>query len=233
MSTPAPLIRILITGFRPIVLYGLEMLVQSNKTNMEIVSIKTSPEEAIADFKVTLPDIVLIEMVLMSQSAVVMLMQQFKALMPNIRILVLCDSLEKTIHENLVEAGAHGVIDKLSSIDIILKAIEKVVLGQLWLDRDSLGRIIQKQKFSESLPAISLEKLRFDSLTPREKEIIMELSRYSELKVKAIAEKMRINEQTLRNHLTSIYDKLDVTNRLELYVYVQKLGLEKNSLDLV
>jgi DNA-binding CsgD family transcriptional regulator len=69
--------------------------------------------------------------------------------------------------------------------------------------------------------------VKISSLTEREREIVAVAATHAGANAKAIAEMLFISEHTLRNHLTSIYDKLQVANRLELFAYAHKHGLAK------
>jgi DNA-binding CsgD family transcriptional regulator len=82
---------------------------------------------------------------------------------------------------------------------------EDVVTHWLWTQRD-----------------ISDHKASLDLLTDKEYKVVMAVSRNSETTLRDIADSMHISEHTLRNHLASIYDKLGLKNRLELYVFCSK-----------
>ncbi len=69
---------------------------------------------------------------------------------------------------------------------------------------------------------ISEQKSTLDALTEKEYKVVAAVARNSELPLKGIADQLYISEHTLRNHLASIYEKLGVKNRLELYVFCSK-----------
>ena len=73
------------------------------------------------------------------------------------------------------------------------------------------------------------ERVKISSLTDREREIVAIAATHAGANAKAIAEMLFISEHTLRNHLTSIYDKLQVVSRLELFAYAHKHGLTKRT----
>jgi DNA-binding NarL/FixJ family response regulator len=116
---------------------------------------------------------------------------------------------------------------KEASAETILTAIEKVYEGQLWLDRIATGRIFFEFSRENAAQANDPERAKIASLTEREREIVAVASNHAGANAKAIADLLNISEHTLRNHLTSIYDKLDVANRLELFAYAHKHGLTK------
>ena len=75
---------------------------------------------------------------------------------------------------------------------------------------------------------ISNQRVTFDALTEKEYGVVKAVARNSDITLKEIADQLHISEHTLRNHLASIYDKLDVKNRLELYVFCSKMMDELN-----
>ena len=106
------------------------------------------------------------------------------------------------------------------------KAIEKVHGGELWLDNDTLVRLLVAAP--AALPAVRRdpEQDKLDSLTARELGVVQALVAGNGASNKAIAERLFISEHTLRNHLVAIYRKLDVNSHLELYVYALRHHLD-------
>ena len=126
--------------------------------------------------------------------------------------------------------AATGVTTGISAADrarTILTAIEKVYEGQLWLDRIATGRIFFEFSRENAAQAADPERAKIASLTEREREIVAVAATHAGANARSIADLLSISEHTLRNHLTSIYDKLDVANRLELFAYAHKHGLTK------
>jgi DNA-binding NarL/FixJ family response regulator len=124
--------------------------------------------------------------------------------------------------DQAVKQGARGILRKDTSAAQVLKAIEKTHEGELWLDRSTLGRV-----FSELREANTANKKTPDadiiaSLTGRERKIINMIVEGQGASNNELAEQLFISPHTLRNHLTSIYSKLHLGNRLELYVYAVK-----------
>jgi DNA-binding NarL/FixJ family response regulator len=143
------------------------------------------------------------------------------------KILVLTGLRDESLHDKAVLAGASGVVEKEAPAETILAAIEKVHEGQLWLDRVATGRIFLEFARENAAQSVDPERVKIASLTDREREIVSIAATHAGFNAKAIAEMLYISEHTLRNHLTSIYDKLQVANRLELFAYVHKHGLTK------
>jgi len=114
-------------------------------------------------------------------------------------------------------------VGKDAPAEQVLKAIEKVHGGELWLDNDTLVRLLVASAPPAPVPPVAVrrdpEQLKQDSLTGRELEVIQALVAGNGAANRAIAARLFISEHTLRNHLVAIYRKLDVKSHLELYVY--------------
>jgi two-component system, NarL family, nitrate/nitrite response regulator NarL len=136
-------------------------------------------------------------------------------------VLILTGVRDAETHERAILAGARGVVQKEESAEMILKAIKKVYQGEIWLDRATTGRVFSKlldQPNNQAAP----EAAKIASLTSREHEIIDVMVSEGHSTNKQIAVHLNMSEHTLRNHLSSIYSKLEVENRLELVMYALK-----------
>jgi DNA-binding NarL/FixJ family response regulator len=117
--------------------------------------------------------------------------------------------------------GARGVVYKEEPTQTILKAIQKVHDGELWLDRKTTGRVfINFLHAGRKAPADSVTE-RIATLTRKERTIINAFANEAGASNKKIARTLGISEQTLRNHLTSIFNKLEITNRFDLFMFAK------------
>lgn len=225
-SNSAPIRVFLIDDHRSI-LWGLERLIESGKPGMEVVGSATNCAEALKLIDETMPDLILLDIDLGGEDGV----REIPKLIARSRakILVLTGLRDESIHDEAVLAGASGVVEKEASAETILTAIEKVHEGQLWLNRIATGRIFVEFSRENAAQAVSPERAKIAALTDREREIVSVAASHAGANAKAIAEMLHISEHTLRNHLTSIYDKLDVANRLELFAYAHKHGLARRA----
>ena len=121
----------------------------------------------------------------------------------------------------LIEHGAAGVVLKNQPLAVLIKAITKVHAGEAWLDRANTARLLTRITRRRREEHSEAEKIA--RLTAREHEIIALVG--EGLKNAVIAERLFISEATVRNHLTSILDKLGVSDRFELAVYAFRQGL--------
>lgn len=111
-----------------------------------------------------------------------------------------------------LQHGALGVVLKNRPADVLLRAIRAVLAGEVWLERSMVTSFFRAEKTESRDPCVVPERL-----TRRESEVVELIS--LGLPNKKIAERLSITENTVRHHLTSIFDKLEVTNRVELMRY--------------
>jgi len=226
MDTKIPVpIRVLIIDDHRSILWGLERLIESGKPAMQVVGTATNCVDALDMIEEAAPDLILLDIGLGKENGV----DEIPKLLAHshAKILVLTGISDESIHDKAVLAGASGVVEKEASAETILAAIQKVHEGQLWLDRVATGRIFLEMSRDNAAQSVDPERVKISSLTEREREIVGIAATHAGANAKAIAEMLFISEHTLRNHLTSIYDKLQVANRLELFAYAHKHGLTK------
>ncbi|WP_375055751.1 LuxR C-terminal-related transcriptional regulator [Zobellella sp. DQSA1] len=136
------------------------------------------------------------------------------------RVLVLTSSQDIDLYDAVVLSGARGVVRKNDPVEVMLKAVGRVSGGEMWVDRVAAGRILTKltSKKTEQNPIM----MKIDQLTRKERRAVAEIGRDASMPIREIAERLYISEHTLRNHLTSIYAKLGLSGRLELFVFANK-----------
>ena len=220
---PSLTIRVMLVDDHRTLLWGLERLIQGQSPKMEVVGTAENCEDARVACSRLRPDVVLLDLDLCGTSSV----EIIQALMANgvSRILILTACREPAELDEAVLRGARGILHKGANADQVLKAIDRVHHGELWLDHERLGRVFGEMMNPRSALATESPLNGVASLTPRERKILATIVEESGAPNKAIAMRLFISEHTLRNHLTSIYQKLGVGNRLELYVYAVRHGL--------
>jgi two-component system nitrate/nitrite response regulator NarL len=176
-------------------------------------------EEAVALVSRERPNVVVVDLDL--QSDTFECIADLVSAAPGSRVIVLSDRARSADHPRLVELGASGLVLRHERPDVLIKAIKKVHAGEIWLDRTStavvLARVIRRRQAEDG------EAAKIATLTRREREVIVLIG--EGLKNNAIAERLFISEATVRNHLTSILDKLGLSDRFELAVYAFRQGL--------
>jgi DNA-binding NarL/FixJ family response regulator len=144
-----------------------------------------------------------------------------------LRVVVLSSSPEVSLLDRMVVAGARGVVRKSDPPTALLKAVEKVNEGELWIDRGAPGRIFVEMARQSAAHANDPERLKIATLTARERQTIAAVAGDAAAPGKVLAGRLCISEHTLRNHLSAIYGKLGLSNRLDLYAYATKHQLHK------
>jgi two-component system, NarL family, nitrate/nitrite response regulator NarL len=213
-------IRVMLIDDHKTMLWGLERLIAGESTRMDMVGTACNCDDALAQVDKLIPDVILLDLDLGGKSSLDVL----PALLANgmSRALVLTGSSDQTMLDLAVRLGARGVMRKDASAELVLKAIKKVHQGELWIDHEMLNRVFTKLMNPIAMRKPDPEAEKKAALTAKEQKIISAIVEGSGALNKTLAKQLFMSEYTLRNHLTSIYQKLNVSNRLELYVYAVK-----------
>lgn len=218
------LIRLLLVDDHQSFLWGLVKLIESDGPGMKVIGTASDMPEALNFVEREQPDIILLDIDLHGINSLDSMSDLLK--ITKAPVLVLTGVRDTETRDRAMLSGARGIVQKEESAEIILKAIKCVYRGEIWLDRASTGRI-----FSQLLNPLngetSPEAANIASLTAREREIIDVIITHGRSTNKEIAGYLNLSEHTLRNHLSSIYGKLEVENRLELAMYALRHGLSK------
>jgi two-component system, NarL family, nitrate/nitrite response regulator NarL len=139
------------------------------------------------------------------------------------RVLALSESGDQELVRQAVRQGAAGVLSKHKPAAMLIKAIACVNAGEAWLDRSTTATLLLELSPKNRPVKKDPEQAKIASLTDREREVIKLVG--EGLKNRQIAGKLFISDVTVHHHLTSIYAKLEVADRLELLIYSYRNGL--------
>lgn len=198
-------------------------MLESAKPPMEVAGTATTVAEALACLETAKPDVVLLDVSRDSEigiEAIPRIMAKSPA-----KILMFAGAREASLREAAVIKGARGFVEKEAAPETILNAIRKVHAGELWLDRASVGNVIVEFARQLANQAANPELSNIAMLTAKERDVIVAAGNHPGKTAREIAGKLHISEHTMRNHLNSIYQKLGVSNRVELYAYAHRQGL--------
>ena len=141
--------------------------------------------------------------------------------------IVLTASDDKNEFVQAMKLGTSGIVLKQTATELLIKSIRKVHAGEIWLDSHTTAAVIRQFVAAEEAPIPQMAPPQRDRerspLSQREREIVALVAQG--FKNKEMAEKMFISEQTVKNHLHNIFDKLGVSDRLELALYAIHKGL--------
>jgi len=212
---PSPVkIRILIVDDQLIVREGLRMLIE-NHPGTKVVAMATTRSEALEIIAHEPCDLIILDLEFGGYSALSFI-PQLREAAKTARVLVLTGSRDSETHEKAAQLGAMGVVLKEDAEDRLIKAIEKVYSGEAWLDRITLGNLLWKMS-NQDKDSVDPRAKQISTLTDRERQVIALIA--EGLKNRQIAERLFISPTTVTHHLSSIYSKLGVSDRLELVIY--------------
>lgn len=209
-------IRAFIVEHQPVMRYGLKMLLDASD-DITAVGEADTGEVALRSIPACTVDVVLLDLDVAGEDGVSVIGRIADA-PSGAKVLVATGLRDPERHRAALLAGARGLVTKEKPGEVILTAIRKVHEGQLWFERHLLETAVSR--------SISRERLSpplHDAFTRREREIVSLIA--NGLKNSEIAARLHITTKTVRNHLTSIFLKLGVSDRLALLVHASQLGL--------
>ncbi len=156
------------------------------------------------------PDVVFVEAKIVGEEAADFF-TRVRRVSPRVKIVVTGSELSEDEAARYVKAGASGVILKSVDPALFVKCVRKVMANELWLPKRPVARKAQLLATADQQPR------PVETLTPREKTVISYLMQG--WRNREIARHLSITEQTVKNHLRAIYDKVGVSDRLELVLY--------------
>jgi two-component system, NarL family, nitrate/nitrite response regulator NarL len=210
-------IRIILVDENSLFRDGLANLLAAQQ-DLEVTASVDSPAAAIDQIRKWRPDIVLLGWPASSAGSQRIFSAIQESRLPA-RIIMLTGDDAKEDFVEAVRQGCCGVVPKQTSTELLLKSIRKVHAGEFWLDRMTTAEVIRRlaKKSGNGTSARVGARDQAAALSHREREIVILVAQG--FKNKEMAERMFISEQTVKNHLHNIFDKIGVSDRLELALY--------------
>jgi DNA-binding NarL/FixJ family response regulator len=209
----ASVIRIAIADDHPIFRDGLRQILGLQR-DFVVVAEARDGEEALQVIEEHHPDILLLDLN-MPRASGLGILQRLQAHQGHTKVIVLTASDDKNEFIQAMRLGAAGIVLKQSPTELLLKSIRKVHAGEIWLDSHMTAAVMRQFASGDDGPGAGGRERA--PLSPREREIVALVAQG--FKNKEMAGKMFISEQTVKNHLHNIFDKLGVSDRLELALY--------------
>lgn len=220
-ETRSEKVRLLLLDQHVMVREGLRRILEVNP-RMYVVGESGSANEALELAARQQPDVILLELNLDGELDT----EVIPALLdvaPKARAILVTGISEQPVLQLAVQMGVMGVVPKTASGATLCKAIEKVFAGEVWIDRVMMASVLGSLTRARISEERDPEVQRIRSLSDREREVISLIG--EGLRNREIAQRLSISEITVRHHLSSIYSKLSVGDRLELTIYAYRNGL--------
>lgn len=216
MSAARDRVRILIADDHPIFCAGLRRLLEVEQ-GFDVVGEARDGIEAVELATTLRPNLVLLDLAMPRMEGLDVIRGLTERAIGS-RLVLLTASISR---QRIVEAlrhGAHGVVLKEAASDLLLRAIRAVMAGQTWVDRETVTDLLHFMRGQSAS-----EGARKFRLTPREQQVVAAV--VGGLTNKDIARHLSISEDTIKHHLSNIFDKTGVSNRLELALIAIDLEL--------
>lgn len=206
-------VHVLIASEHPVFRDGLRQVLEA-ESGFQVVGLASDGTKALRLARKTKPDIVIFDLVMSSGADRATLKSLSSA--PSARTILLSAVPDKERVLEFLQLGVRGVISKDSPVEVLIRCMRSVMAGQYWVGRDSVNGIVHALRNVAPYPGSQLKTNKF-GITTRELDIVAAVAVGQSNKV--IAQKLSLSEQTVKHHLTNIFDKLGVSGRLELAIF--------------
>lgn len=200
----------------PLSLIGLAQLV-ANEPGLELVASCATSAEALDAVWQNKPDILVLDIDMKDRSGLE-LINELKNSSIDVKVVILTTSMDEEQTIDALRYGVKGVVLKDMPAHLLVQCLTKVGHGGLWMEKESIGNAFEKMLQREA----GMRRLT-TILTAREIEVMKQVA--AGLSNQQIAEKLIVQEGTIKIHIHNIYRKLGIKNRVDLTLYAQKRGL--------
>ena len=202
-------INVVIADGRPIFRDGLRRLLQT-EPRLRIVGETRPGLDAATLVRNLRPDILLVDFAPPSTFETLQILADAGE---QVRTIILAEFVDRAELTRALELGARGLVLRDSAADVLFKSIHSVLAGQYWIASDA---VVDASASLRKLDA-ELRSRRLFGLTPRELEIVRMVVGASTNK--EIGQKLAIGENTVKSHLTHIFNKVGASSRIELALF--------------
>jgi len=209
-------INLVLVDDHPLVLNGLQQLF-SMEPDINVLASCSDGEQALQTVINYQPDILILDLKMPRKTGLEVLRELQQKTLPT-KVILLTAALDDDEVLEAIRLGVRGVVLKEMAPQLLIQCVNKVHAGGEWLEKDSVGRALEKMLKRETEM-----QLMTKILTPRELKLVNLVA--GGLSNKQIAEKLYITEGTVKVHLHNVYDKLQVKSRVALTLYAQEKGV--------
>jgi two-component system nitrate/nitrite response regulator NarL len=172
------------------------------------------------------PDILLLDLNMPGLGGLATL-QRVQAANTKTRVILLTASDNQSDFVDALKLGSCGIVQKQTATELLVDSIRRVHAGELWMDSRTTTAVVQRFVSPGDLPSPAIPATPEDQnrspLSPREREIVKLTAQG--FKNSDMAAKLSLSEQTVKNHLHNIFEKLGISDRLELALHAVERGL--------
>jgi DNA-binding NarL/FixJ family response regulator len=143
--------------------------------------------------------------------------RELLAARPALRVVILIEQPTREVVVESFRAGARGVFGQNDSVQALWKCIRSVNSGQIWANNMEIEYLLAAA--SQPVPVRVVDAKGVSLLSPREQDVVHAVG--GGLTNREIADRLQLSEHTVKNHLFRIFDKLGISNRVELIMYVR------------
>ena len=211
---------ILIVDDHPLVREGLTSILKP-AASYEIVGQAGNARDALQKIKELKPDLVLLDLALPDKNGLDTC-YEIRKISAATRIMIVSMHSKVDYIVKAFQAGATGYMAKESATERLLQGIERVLNGEYFMD-SSVSHAVVGKLLKTQEKELKITDTNYDSLTPREQEIMVLLAEGHS--AREIAARLFISPKTVDNHRTNIMNKLGIHSTLELVRYAARLGL--------
>src|SRR3954471_6782582 len=213
-------IRVMLVDDHSVVREGVRMIID-NDDDIDVVGEAADIIDTLKIVKREKPDVVLLDLALETGTSLPAI-PKILELHSGARILVLTGVVDEELHKRALLLGAHGVLLKQRAGSVLVQAIKKVHDGEAWIDRQLTAKVLHEASNRDK--ERSTISRRFDLLTERERSIVKLIAEGHNNN--DVGDNLKMSEKTVRNRLTVIYSKLEVSSRLELALLASHEGID-------
>ena len=217
MSDGRPRIRVLMADDHQIFRAGLRRLLES-EPDFEVIGEAGDGEEAVRLSKQLKPDILLLDVSMPRMTG----LEALRELEGEVKTILLTASLANSEIVTALQVGARGIVRKESATQVLFKSIRCVQNGEYWVERESVRDLVQTLRQLVTQSEAAAKQARFN-LTAREMEILSAV--VAGCSNKEIAKQFKLSENTVKHHVSNIFDKMGVSTRVELALAAMHHGL--------
>jgi len=187
----------------------------------DVVGEAGTGEETVSVVRSVRPDLLLVDLS-MPRMTGLQALRELAPLRDSLRTILLAGTINRADLLTAVELGVHGVLLKDSTTELLFEAIVGVMAGQCWVGQTLVNDLMQAMR-TLMHPSGGADRKQTFKLTPRERDVLSLV--VAGCANGEIADRFTVSEDTVKHHLTRIYDKVGAANRLELALMAAQKGL--------